>query len=621
MADSILGDLLVRLGLKTDDFDRNAERSKSRMTSLRGAMQKLNEEGGKVAVTVTGIATALAGGAIALVNSAGEAAREIRNLSQLSSASTREFQRNAAAARSVGVEQDKLADIYKDMQDRVGDFLSTGAGPMADFFENIAPQVGVTAEQFRKLSGPEALQLFVKSLEEANISQNEMTFYMEQIASDSTRLLPLLRDGGRAMRELGDEAERSGQILSDIELDNLAEAKKTVDQLRASLGREFLSVVAENAEQIAELAEAVGDAASAAIKGATAFGKFFGVLAEDPHIELLGQRIELDSQIAALETQLERRQGVQNQATQRMRSRLEELRTRLAQVDEEIQASIRKDRDVDAEGTTVTLRRPNVQLEDVRTEALGEISVTAPRILDQMPDLPDFGAMRKRQTAEALGEVQRFVATEAEILTEAHENRLEILQNAREQELVSEQEYNELREELESGHIARLNEIRKAGLTDLEAFTEMSFRGQASTVASNLERMTAGVATHSKKMFELNKAAGIANAIISTHAGVAKALEAYPPPLSFAMAAAQAAAGFARVQAIKSQTFGGGGGAAPSVAGSTAAPPVSDVGGGGRQTIFVEGVSEDQLFSGKAVRGLLERIEEAQDDGARVKLS
>jgi len=80
---------------------------------------------------------------------------------------------------------DKVADIIKDVNDKIGDFIATGAGPMADFFENIAPKVGVTADQFARLSGQDALALYVKSLEAANLSQAEMTFYMEAIASDA----------------------------------------------------------------------------------------------------------------------------------------------------------------------------------------------------------------------------------------------------------------------------------------------------------------------------------------------------------------------------------------------------------------------------------------------------
>ncbi|WP_212611941.1 hypothetical protein [Sphingomonas baiyangensis] len=113
----------------------------------------------------------------------------------------------AYAAQTVGIEQDKLGDILKDVRDRVGDFLQTGGGPMADFFEKVAPKVGITAEAFRNLSGPDALQLFVSSLQKAGLNANEMTFYMEAMASDATLLLPLLQDNGKALAELGRQAQ------------------------------------------------------------------------------------------------------------------------------------------------------------------------------------------------------------------------------------------------------------------------------------------------------------------------------------------------------------------------------------------------------------------------------
>lgn len=143
------------------------------------------------------------------------AAVEIDRFARLTGTAAGEFQRYAAGARTVGIENDKLADIFKDMRDRVGDFLQTGAGPMADFFEQIAPKVGVTIDQFRELSGPQALQLFYDSLQKAGVSANEMIFYMEAMASDSSLLIPLLQDNGKQFKSLADEAERYGAILSD----------------------------------------------------------------------------------------------------------------------------------------------------------------------------------------------------------------------------------------------------------------------------------------------------------------------------------------------------------------------------------------------------------------------
>jgi len=121
----------------------------------------------------------------------------------------------AVGAKTVGIEQDKLADILKDVNDKVGDFLNTGGGGMADFFEQIAPKVGVTADQFRNLSGSQALGLYVSSLEKAKVSQSDMTFYLEAIASDATALLPLLRNNAEGFKKYGDAAEAAGAVMDE----------------------------------------------------------------------------------------------------------------------------------------------------------------------------------------------------------------------------------------------------------------------------------------------------------------------------------------------------------------------------------------------------------------------
>ncbi len=185
-----------------------------------------------IGTAIGAAAAAGAAGLATLVVKTAESAREIQNMSRVANASTTEFQRYAAGAKTVGVEQDKLADILKDVNDRVGDFLSTGGGEMKDFFENIAPRIGVTAEQFRKLSGPQALQLFYSSLEKANLSQAEMTFYMEAMANDTTALIPLLKNGGAGFKEMGDQAQAMGAVLSDLEIKQLEEFTRSTDEMK-----------------------------------------------------------------------------------------------------------------------------------------------------------------------------------------------------------------------------------------------------------------------------------------------------------------------------------------------------------------------------------------------------
>lgn len=220
-------DLVAKVGGFTEPLDRAARESKKQMGDIGKSVDV-------AAKALVGLGAAGAAGVGALVVSTAGAAKELIQFTSLANASATEFQRMGYAADTVGIANDKLADILKDVNDRVGDFVQTGGGPMADFFEKIAPQVGVTAEQFRKLSGPQALQLYFDSLEKANLSQADLTFYMEAMASDATALIPLLRNGGQEMGRLGDQAERLGLVLSDVETQQLADAAKAVDLLQAA---------------------------------------------------------------------------------------------------------------------------------------------------------------------------------------------------------------------------------------------------------------------------------------------------------------------------------------------------------------------------------------------------
>ena len=207
-------------------------------------------------VAATAAATALAAAVVAMTRSTVAAANEIDQLSRVANASPEVFQRWSAASATVGIAQEKLADILKDVNDRVGDFLQTGGGPMADFFETIAPRVGVTADQFARLSGPEALELYIESLERAGVSQQEMTFYLEAMASDATRLIPLLQNGGAEMTRLGAQAQALGAVL---DADAIAAMRRSELAL-VSIGQVFTGVRNRIAVALAPTLEAAANA-------------------------------------------------------------------------------------------------------------------------------------------------------------------------------------------------------------------------------------------------------------------------------------------------------------------------------------------------------------------------
>lgn len=241
----VVGEVAIDVTADIGPLVSAMKRGEGAMDGLRGAANKasrgLDAMGdkavalGKGLSVVSGAMAGVIAGAFALAKGTADSAREITKLSQISNASTTEFQRMAAGARTVGIEQDKLADILKDVNDRVGDFVTTGGGPMADFFENIAPKVGVTADQFARLSGPEALQLYVDSLQKAGVNQQQMTFYMEAMASDATALIPLLSNSGAEMNRLGDAAQSAGSILDGKAIAASQRFSTSLDALQQAL--------------------------------------------------------------------------------------------------------------------------------------------------------------------------------------------------------------------------------------------------------------------------------------------------------------------------------------------------------------------------------------------------
>ena len=100
-------------------------------------------------------------------------------------------------------------------------------------------------------------------------------------------------------------------------------------------------------------------------------------------------------------------------------------------------------------------------------------------------------------------------------------------------------------------------EIAKQRQQNLDAFEQAATMTMNALIAIN--ELTQAFAKENeasqKRAFEVNKAIGIANAIINTSVGVSKALASAPPPLNFINAAIVTATGIAAVKNIQKTQF------------------------------------------------------------------
>lgn len=226
--------LNVILSARDREFTRAMDRAQRRVDSFAKQSGKNLSATGKAFNLLASHARAL-GPAIAAAFSvqafrgAISAASDIDNLSRIAGVASDQFQVLALTSAQFGVDQGKLSDILKDVNDKFGDYAQTGAGPLADFFENIAPKVGLTASAFADLSSDQKLGAYINALERANVSQADMTFYMEAIASDSTALVPAFQDNAAAIDDMAKRAADLGLVIDRETIEKSREAKNELD--------------------------------------------------------------------------------------------------------------------------------------------------------------------------------------------------------------------------------------------------------------------------------------------------------------------------------------------------------------------------------------------------------
>lgn len=232
MSGDILSRIQILLDANTANFEQNLQNAQ------RTSVSTFDKIKSSAKVMGTAVAAGAASATVALAAMAWETANqavELEKFALRANTTTQDFQKMAVGAQAYGIEQEKLSDMMKDFNEKMGELTTIGAGGGVDFFEQIAVKTEGSAAaaeklilKMQKLSGPEALQLYVDKLEEAGVTQQQMSFYLESMASDMTDLIPLLINGGEGMKLYSDAAERAGLVMSD---ETIAQAKILKEQM------------------------------------------------------------------------------------------------------------------------------------------------------------------------------------------------------------------------------------------------------------------------------------------------------------------------------------------------------------------------------------------------------
>lgn len=600
--------IAVRIGADLTPLQRDLRNAARQTKGFASTLGKLRGPIG--AAAAAGAAAGAAFGVMA--QQAGESAKEIKALSRVSGVGVQRFQELAFAAQSVGIQQDKLADIFKDARDKVGDFLQTGGGALVDYFENVAPLVGQTAEEFRNLSGPEVLQKLQKGLDAANVSMSEQIFHLEALASDASMLQPLLTNNAKGMEALAKNARDLNATLTADELNKLTKVASGFDAISQQLSTETSRAVAYFEE---EITSALNNAVIGIAKAGQAFGFFFDRFSDDKKT-IAGVRDELDRVIGR--SQFLKRiiaQGIDN-PTKRLEAQQE-----LNQLEERYHE----------------LQAQEIEILKRKTKAEEQFQILAKNGIG----IKSGGGAGKSEADKQLEREKNVIAQRAKLHIEEFNKQQELERQRIDQQLEdsikrldNEQAYYDAIENRELEHykkrtenlnnfIAGTHELWGHSWGGITNLVEMNMGRQEAAVVSGLGSVLSAMSTHSKKAFELNKKVSLASAVIDGYESAVAAwkqgMKVGGPPVAAAFTAASLAQTGALISSIQAQSYGGGGNQSVGggINGGAALPGASTA---PQQNQVVSINLEGEVFGRDQVRGLIGQINDALDDGYTLRV-
>lgn len=546
---------MTKANLEITAEDKTAAAIKSADSNFKGLQSRLNAVSGLVGVTSAG-AFAL------LTKKALETSESVAELARNTNLSNRALQEFGVVNAGNGGSVDTFNSAIEHFNNLIGD-----AANGSDKAVSALARVGIKVQDLKSQSIEELFTRASDSLAHYSDTGTRASVVQDLFgkqARSSAASFSIARD---ELAQLRREASASGQVLDDVTIANAKKAKDELDAMSRVISVQATQALVQWAPLLIKTTKFISDLGDMAATAARHIGLLTPTTEEQEYQFLLERRLNLSEAIYNLENSKFSWMDKITFRSDSVKQHLTEMKEKLVEIDKQILEMNTRQGKGDAANTPPM---PAV---------VGDIKATEQGKNQEDKFAAAIGSHQAKveeQMRTRMESIRESLMTERELEIQHHQEKLYDLTLAWEAQIITEEEYRARSEALETQHQARLGDVFSQGVLERKRFEQMNVTQQSQFVIGELLNLTQGVAAHNKTMFQINKVAGIANAIINTSLGVTKALSSYPPPLSIAMAAVQFAAGMAQVQQIKNAQFGSAT-SAPSVGGG-AATPVTDVG-------------------------------------------
>ncbi|EGI4506876.1 TPA: hypothetical protein P6222_002687 [Escherichia coli] len=208
---------------------------------------------------VAGVAVSAGTAVAALTLKVNGLVSELNQLSTRSGISITQLQKLQKAFRATGIDAEGLADISQDTSDKMGEGYAAGTGE----FVTVIEEMGLNLNDFTKYVGKanggiEAMISLYYKLREAGKTQAEITYAMEAVASNGSRLATVLSDYSTETEALQHIQEQQTTITED-QAKAFKKFDDNLDKLSTTGQNYLVNVLSPIVESTNEFIDAMSD--------------------------------------------------------------------------------------------------------------------------------------------------------------------------------------------------------------------------------------------------------------------------------------------------------------------------------------------------------------------------
>ena len=598
--------LIIELDAKTAKLDAGLKKTEDRLAILEDKTKKTDKgfkDFGKRAQSV-GVGLAKVGAVVLAVNAAltamvlgaANGRKELENFARQAKTSTADFQALSFATSQYGINAEKIADISKDISDKVGEFAAAGTGTFQDYADVMKltkDEARTLAIEFQSLSSEEVIGKMVSEMEAAGTSGSQMIFVLESMGSDLSKLLPLYKGNSKELLTLKkrfDDVNKSLQI-TDVQADKLKEVSTAYSLMTSQLGNAATAISATLAPVMDnffnDVISVVPHATQTIIDFANSFLDAKHIFKESD----LTTQLEA-SQIRLLELTAKKALMEKNSNTNLRDSGASRV-VQIQQLKDSIEFERKRTADLNEQLKVVKALEDAKKLDDAKSIGGGSI--------DGLGGLAQTGGVG---TGDEIKEIADRFKTEEELLTEKLERELvligehninkaqleadfiasmadatgvdeeELLTEKYELELEKIAEHNQLKLDLQERYIEDLSDIEESADKTDQDFKDDSFKKKekkekksnqiiedsksknVGNMLSIADSLVGGNEKIGKAIFLAQKALGISDVFIQTERAAARALAELGPVAGPPAAAAIKTSGYISMGAIAASALG-----------------------------------------------------------------